>query len=109
MGAPMPPYIKKQGGGRPAPCGASRRSNPTRNRIAIQFLVGTTKREKWERKEREKEKERGAGPPPSLSNSDQGVGAHGPALALLPSFSYDPLRPIASLGGSSNPPGTPVN
>ena len=95
----------KEQWGRPAsPNGAPRRSNPTRNRIAILFLVGTTKRKKGERKEREKEKERGAGPLPPCTIRTKGWGARGPALALLPSFSYGPLRPIASPGVPVTPP-----
>src|SRR6187399_1716672 len=46
FGCPLPPYIKEQGGGRPALPMVRLGCNPTRNRIAILFLVGTTKKRK---------------------------------------------------------------
>src|SRR6187399_3357190 len=43
LGAPLPPYIKEQGGRPAGPSMVRLGCNPTRNRIAILFLVGTTK------------------------------------------------------------------
>ena len=54
LGAPLPPYIKEQGGRPAGPPMVRLGCNPTRNRIAILFLVGTTKegREGKEKRER---------------------------------------------------------
>src|SRR3954471_6760878 len=68
-GAPLPPYIKEQGGRAGRPRGAPREGG-------VLLLVGVglpfpspTRREEGGRKERERERERGAAPP-SLSNLD---------------------------------------
>src|SRR3954470_18167355 len=104
-GAPLPPYIKEQGGGRPT-LGA-------RQGGGVLLLVGVglpfpspTRKREGGRKERERE--RGAAPPsPSPIRTPHGRGratSWAPALSL-PS---GPLRPNTSPGGSGNPSGTPV-
>ena len=108
LGAPLPPYIKEQGGRPAGPPMVRLGCNPTRNRIAILFLVGTTK-EGRRGKEREKERERGAAPPsPCPIRTPPREGAHHLLAAAL-SLHYGPPGPIIPPGGSGNPPGTPVN
>ena len=94
-GAPLPPYIKEQGGGsRPRERRAIGGSpTPTGSRTPP-FLVGEEKRRRGRRK-------RGLAP---LSNSDQRGGAGLLPFGLSPLFPYGPIRPIYSPANSRNSP-----
>src|SRR4051812_38132829 len=106
-GAPLPPYIKEQGGGRPALEGRAKGGG-----VLLAVGVGLpfpspTRFGEGEGKERERERERGPRPP-SLSNSDSSWGGgatswRGPLSPLV--AQYGPLLPP---GGSGNPSGTLV-
>src|SRR3954469_8300029 len=104
-GAPLPPYIKEQGGRPAGPWGGG-----------VLLLVGVglpfrspTRKREGGRKERERERERGAAPPsPSPIRTPHGRGSATSWAAAL-SLPSGPLRPNTSLEGSGNPSGTPVS
>ena len=97
-GAPLPPYIKEQGGGG----GRTRRGRakgsptPTGSRTPS-FLVGVGEGGKRGRGGRK------SGPHP-LSNSDQRGAARLLPFGLSPLFPYGPIRPIYSPANSRNSP-----
>ena len=97
-GAPLPPYIKEQGGGgrprRRACQGGS--PTPTRSRTPPS-LVGVGEKER-------RGEEEGKGGCTPLSNSDQTGGARLLPFGLSPLFPYGPIRPIYSPANSRNSP-----
>ena len=97
-GAPLPPYIKEQGGGgrprRRARQGGS--PTPTGSRTPS-FLVGVGEGGKRGRGGRK-------GGPHSLSNSDQRGAVRLLPFGLSPLFPYGPIRPIYSPANSRNSP-----
>src|SRR3954462_3961057 len=101
-GAPLPPYIKEQGGGRPALEGRAKGGG-----VLLPVGVGLpfpspTRFGEGEGKERERERERGAAPPPPCPiRTPHGGGAPPPGAALsLPSW---PIMAHYFPGGSGNP------
>ena len=97
-GAPLPPYIKEQGGRCGRPGGARQGGILLPPGVGLpSFLVGegeVGKRRKRERK----------GGPHPLSNSDQRGAAHLLPFGLSPLFPYGPIRPIYSPANSRNSP-----
>ena len=95
-GAPLPPYIKDQGGcGRPREGRARRNPTPTGSR--------TPSLPCWIRRRGEgrgREEGKGAPPPPCPIRTRGGGGVR-PALAAPPLLHFGPMRPI-------NPRGVPV-
>ena len=107
-GAPLPLYIKEQGGRPAGPRGRAKEGG-------VLLLVGVglpfpspTRKREGGRKERERERERGVAPPsPSPIRTPHGRGCATSWAAAL-SLPSGPLRPNTSPGGSGNPSGTPV-
>ena len=95
-GAPLPPYIKEQGGfGRPRGRGAP-------GGVLLLPGVGLPPFPCWTRRERGKRwrgGRKGGRRPPLLVLFGLGGGACGPALASSPLFHLGPLRPIKLPGG----------
>ena len=90
LGCPLPPYIKEQGGGRPALGRAKEGSNPPPS--------GEGERGKGE----EEEKERGE--PPSLVQFGLPIGrGRGCPLWAASPLPYGPCRPNSPPRGSDNP------
>src|SRR3954463_5256246 len=74
-GAPLPPYIKEQGGGRPALVGAPGRRNPPPSRSRTPLFPTPTRRGKGRGRGRRKG---GRRPPLLVQFGPEGEGARGP-------------------------------
>ena len=100
-GAPLPPYIKEQGGG------AAGQEEARQGRVLLLpgvglpplSLVGLGLGGKEERDER-----KGGRRPPPCPIQTRGGGGVRPALAAPPLLHFRPMRPINPPGGSGNPP-----
>src|SRR3954469_15817511 len=87
-GGPLPPYIKEQGGGRPALAGRARRRSPPPSRSRTPLFPTPIRRGKG----RERGRRKGGRRPPLLVQfGPKGEGARGPPWLPL---SLSPVRPI---------------
>ena len=101
MGCPLPPYIKEQGGGRPALVGAPGGGVLLLVGVGLPsflLLLGGGK------EGGEGEGKGGAAPPLLVQFGPEGEGARGPPWPPLSLSPLGPTRPITSPGGSGNPP-----
>ena len=101
LGAPLPPHIKEQGGGRPALVRPKERRNPPPSRSRIHpFLVQLGRGRGREGRRGREGGNRGRHPPPCPIQTPRGWPALGPLLYLP----QGPCWPISSPEGSDHPP-----
>ena len=97
LGCPLPPYIKEQGGGRPAPVGRARRRSPPPSRSRTPPFPIPTRRGNGSGRGRRK----GGRPPLLVQFGPEGEGR---AACPRPALSLSTKAHYFSRGGSGNPP-----